>query len=56
MPQAWFNPDHVGMVEKYGIDIYVHTVNDMDKVEELQSIGVKGFYTDDITPDLMVGE
>ncbi len=56
MPHEWANPDHVGMVEKYGIDIYVHTVNDMDKVEEMQSIGVKGFYTDYITPDLMVGE
>lgn len=33
-----------------GIAVYVHTVNDLARAKELQKLGVKGFYTDFLTP------
>lgn len=50
----WAKPEIVEVANRYGIDIYVHTINDVDTLEELQAGGVKGFYTDFITPDLLV--
>lgn len=49
----WATPEVMEIAERYGIDVYVHTVNDMDLVEELQAIGVKGFYTDYVVPEMM---
>ena len=46
-------PEIVEIANQYGVDIYVHTVNNVDRVEELQAIGVKGFYTDYVTPEMM---
>lgn len=50
----WAKPEIVEVANRYGIDIYVHTINDVDTLEELKAGGVKGFYTDFITPDLLV--
>lgn len=50
----WAKPEIVEVADRYGIDIYVHTINDVDTLEELKAGGVKGFYTDFITPDLLV--
>lgn len=50
----WVKPEFAEIADRYGIDIYAHTVNDVDKLEELQAIGVKGFYTDYVVPELLV--
>lgn len=43
-----------GIADRYEINMYVHTVNSMDRVEDLQELGVKGFYTDFVEPDMMI--
>lgn len=53
MWQDWFRPEFREIADTYGIDIYVHTVNNADKVEEMQAWGVRGFYTDYVTPDMI---
>lgn len=50
MWDEWVTPEIISMAETYGIDIYVHTVNDPDDMESFRDIGVKGFYTDYIFP------
>ena len=37
----------------YDIDIYVHTVNDVEEARNRLYCGVKGIYTDDITPEIL---
>lgn len=53
MRQGWVRQQFAGIAERYGINMYVHTVNTMDRVEDLQELGVKGFYTDFLEPDMM---
>ncbi len=53
MWQDWFRPEFREIADTYGINIYVHTVNNADKVEEMQAWGVRGFYTDYVTPDMI---
>lgn len=53
MWQNWFRPEFKEIADTYGIDIYVHTVNNADTVEEMQAWGVRGFYTDYVTPDMI---
>ncbi|MDE6014484.1 MAG: hypothetical protein K2H41_02115 [Acetatifactor sp.] len=53
MRQSWFQPEFKEIADTYGIDIYVHTVNNADTVEEMQAWGVRGFYTDYVTPDMI---
>ena len=43
-------PEIMQIAKQYGIEIYVHSVNDMEIVTELKNIGVKGFYTDFLIP------
>lgn len=50
---GWARPELVEIANRYGIDIYVHTINNMDRLEELQAIGVKGFYTDYVLPEYL---
>lgn len=50
---GWARPELVEIADRYGIDIYVHTINNMDRLEELQAIGVKGFYTDYVLPEYL---
>lgn len=52
---TWYytvTPEHVAIADRYNIDIYVHTVNEMDTVEELKNMGVRGFYTDFLLRDI----
>ena len=48
----WVSPEVMEIADRYGISVYVHTVNNMEDVEELRDMGVKGFYTDDIYPEI----
>ena len=48
-------PEVLEMAHAYGITIFVHTVNDLDDAEELIKRGVKGIYTDDLSPDMIAG-
>lgn len=41
------NPRLCQIADKYGIEIYVHTVNDQETAEKMFSLGVRGIYTDD---------
>lgn len=41
------NPKLSQIAERYGIAIYVHTVNDRETAEEMFSLGAYGIYTDD---------
>lgn len=45
-------PEVIERADQFGIEIYVHTLDDVDMVVELQELGVKGFYTDFLTPDI----
>ena len=41
------NPNLCRIADKYGIAIYVHTVNDQTTADKMLSLGVRGIYTDD---------
>lgn len=43
------NPKLCQIADKYGISVYVHTVNDRETAEQMFSFGVRGIYTDDET-------
>lgn len=49
----WASPEVMEIADRYGISVYVHTVNLMEDLEELKEMGVKGFYTDDIYPEML---
>lgn len=56
---TWYffaTPEVMKIAKEYGIEVYVHTVNDMETVAELKRIGVKGFYTDFLTPEMLENE
>lgn len=38
------------IAKAHGFEVYVHTVNDLDAAKKLQALGVKGFYTDFLSP------
>ena len=44
------NEQVLQIAKESGIEIYVHTVNDLDQAKKLRAIGVKGFYTDFLAP------
>ncbi|MBR1771026.1 MAG: hypothetical protein IJ747_03250 [Lachnospiraceae bacterium] len=50
---SWATSENVAIAEQYDIDIYVHTVNKVEQLEEKQAVGVKGFYTDYIFPQML---
>ena len=43
-----YNQDIKEVAQKYNIDIYVHTVNDVKEAKKLIANGVRGIYTDSI--------
>ena len=45
--------DVITYARMYDIDIYVHTVNDVEEARNRMYNGVKGIYTDDITPEIL---
>ena len=44
------NQTIVNTVNEYGLKLYVHTENDIEKARELYALGVDGFYTDELDP------
>ena len=48
-----FNSDLGELAEQYGIKVYVHTLNDINKANEAFECGVTGIYTDSLTPDIL---
>ena len=46
----WWNADFEKTKEKYGLEVYVHTVNDVKTAVDCMNSGVDGIYTDYITP------
>lgn len=51
MPEKKASGLNIDIANRYGIDIYVHTVNDLDSVDRDKEIGIKGFYTDFVSPE-----
>jgi glycerophosphoryl diester phosphodiesterase len=45
----WATPEIMDIANQYGIDIYVHTLNTVEEMEEYYDMGVKGIYTDEVT-------
>ena len=45
-----FCPDFLPIMEEYGIQVYVHTVNDAGTAADLLAAGVSGIYSDRIDP------
>ena len=53
MSDYWWTdnaPDYHAIASRYGIDIYVHTVNDPAEARSLLASGVSGVYTDTLLP------
>lgn len=51
MPEFKTNAEFVAALKEKGIFTFVHTINDIEKVNEYQKLGVHGFYTDFLTND-----
>ena len=45
-----YNDDVRALAEKYGMDVYLHTENDAELAAEFYANGVRGLYTDFLTP------
>lgn len=50
IPDQWFKPGQPATVHAAGKRLYVHTVNDRARADELFALGVDGIYTDVLTP------
>lgn len=46
MPYEWYTQDYKKRLSALGVEIYVHTLNDMNDIKKLRNQGVDGFYTD----------
>ncbi|MCM1089415.1 MAG: hypothetical protein NC092_14185 [Butyrivibrio sp.] len=51
MRYDWVSQEAVAVAGEYGVSVYAHTVNDIEEMEELREMGVKGIYTDEIYPE-----
>ncbi|MFS0837720.1 phosphatidylinositol-specific phospholipase C/glycerophosphodiester phosphodiesterase family protein [Paenibacillus sp. 1P03SA] len=49
MPYERATSTMIGGLDKLGVPVYVHTVNEMKEINRLKKIGVHGFYTDFLT-------
>lgn len=49
----WVTPEVMEIANRYGISVYAHTLNCVEDIEELKAMGVRGFYTDDVTPEML---
>lgn len=49
MSEARANKHLVSELNKLGIPSYVHTINDVEKMQKFKNMGVYGFYTDSLT-------
>lgn len=50
MWDSYVTPDIIEVARNYGIEIYVHTVNDAEMAQEYIDMGVAGIYTDSVIP------
>ena len=48
--QHWWNPAFASIADEYGIQLYVHTVNDAATAKKLLDAGCDAVYTDSLTP------
>ena len=53
MWESWVNSDNLATAKRYGLDIYVHTVNSIELLEKDEARGVRGFYTDFVYPEML---
>ena len=53
MWEKWLTPSNIEIAKQHGVPLYVHTVNDRDMLETDEALGVSGFYTDFIYPDIL---
>lgn len=51
MSEARANKSLVSELNKLGIPSYVHTINDVEKMQKFRNMGVYGFYTDSLTEE-----
>ena len=50
MSSAWWNPAFPGIAKKYGIQLYLYTVNDAAQARQYLDAGCSGVYSDSLTP------
>lgn len=50
MDYYWWKPEFAAIADEYGINVYVHTVNDLDYAKKLSGDGVNAIYTDYLVP------
>lgn len=50
-----WNPSLQSIAGEYGLSVYVHTVNDLDRGRELLAAGVSAIYTDSLTDSILAG-
>ena len=50
MDEALWNSAYGGIAAEYGLAVYTHTVNDLERAGELLADGVSGIYTDRLAP------
>ena len=46
----WINPEYLAIAQRYGLEVYVHTINDAALAGQMYETGVRGIYTDYLTP------
>lgn len=51
-----FVPEFAEIADRYGVGVYVHTLNDRNEANIALENGVDGVYTDSLTPDILEGE
>ncbi len=50
MSSAWWDPAFPGIASKYGIRLYLYTVNDAAQARQYLDAGCSGVYSDSLTP------
>lgn len=56
MPEGRLTKGLVEIADRYGIKIYVHTINDLEEAQEDFASGINGIYTDSIIPSMLSKE
>ena len=48
MSRSYVSEELTEIAKRYGLRVYVHTVNDVEDAKEILKKGVRGIYTDEI--------
>ena len=56
MSEQRISPQLIEIADRYGIEVYVHTLNEVERANEVFEYGVHGIYTDSLTPDMFIKE